>query len=62
MESFKLIETFSYFDDDGVEVVSLADAIYCMKILLGETTIKKPHNKKELIYGPNKTNKKEDNG
>jgi Zn ribbon nucleic-acid-binding protein len=36
MESFKLIETLSYYNEDDIEVVSLIDAVHCMKELLKE--------------------------
>lgn len=36
MESFKLIETLSYYSEEDIEVVSLIDAVHCMKELLRE--------------------------
>lgn len=36
MEAFTLIEKLSYWDEEDIEVVTLNDAIHCMKVLMEE--------------------------
>lgn len=42
MGAFELVEKLSFFDEDGNDVVSINDAIYCMKQVIEE--IKNTHS------------------